>query len=444
MDFPQSIPLGHFVLVRIGTDPSIPNTSELQSSVQGLRFFRGSVWFGSDGFSISSPYVQGDTGIQVEDSYGIPFKYALVSVGAFDRALASGDATSSTSELNFIAYNQFSNSFFEKGDFNPGFASYSTYDYLLPTHCGEPYSVGSVLSNINSSDLTKVGTTVDGLQLYTLKNSNHPLNQSEYDAKITSNGSFTNGLYSTSSKPSYSQYILKNPIIIFQDPWGRWIGVGEYDYSESLGCGKPVIYLYPQKPTVVTVRFVDPISFKTDIPTYADGWKVLANPSGGMEDLQPQDTDCSKIDSTIFGSEYATNACKQMEYPYLYWAGQVVGTYPTPTGGWVIARSDVRDFLADKLSQSGLNAKESSDMLSYWVPELLKKSAPYYRISLFQTEQMNQFIPMQISPQPDSLLRVFLDWTPLATLPVQMPQPQTLHSFERMGFTVVEWGGLER
>lgn len=39
------------------------------------------------------------------------------------------------------------------------------------------------------------------------------------------------------------------------------------------------------------------------------------------------------------------------------------------------------------------------------------------------------------------MLRVFMAWQPLDE-PVEI-EPQVLESFEREGFTVVEWGGAE-
>jgi hypothetical protein len=56
---------------------------------------------------------------------------------------------------------------------------------------------------------------------------------------------------------------------------------------------------------------------------------------------------------------------------------------------------------------------------------------------------MNKFAPMNISPIPDTLIRVFLDWTPLAENDLNI-QSETLTHIDRKGFTVVEWGGLKQ
>jgi hypothetical protein len=229
-----------------------------------------------------------------------------------------------------------------------------------------------------------------------------------------------------------------------QDPWGRWIGLGEFDNPTPGGCGKPVIYLYPPKPTEVSIKFTNAMRFTTDIPTYANGWNVMAQPDGELTDLQPQFTNCAAIDSTVPGSEYAQSACENNDYPYLYWEGQASRPYPTPTGGWVVPQSNISNFLSQKLSEIGLTDKEKSDMMAYWIPQLLTKNMPYYRMSFFQTAQMNEFIPMNVSPKPDTVIRVFLDWAPLAEMPAVQPQPEVLTHVNRNGFTLVEWGGLKQ
>jgi hypothetical protein len=306
---------------------------------------------------------------------------------------------------------------------------------LLPGAC-TGLDRTAVLNEIASSDLTFFATTKGGIDLYTLKDPNHPLNHAMYFDKITN--------VNRTSTPTFAQYVAKNPVLVFKDPWGRWIGVGEFDYPIIGGCGKPVIYLYPPKPVEVSVRFLNPVHFTTDIPTYASKWDVMAYPDGKLIDLQPEFTACAAIDSTRVGSEYEASACDHNDYPYLYWAGQVGGLYPTPHTGWIVPRDRISNFLRDKLTIIGFSEKERGDMMEYWVPELLRKEAPYYRISFFETATMDRFIPMEVSPRPDTVIRIFLDWTPLSSLPAVQLEPEVLHHVKRSGFTMVEWGGLKQ
>ena len=96
-----------------------------------------------------------------------------------------------------------------------------------------------------------------------------------------------------------------------------------------------------------------------------------------------------------------------------------------------------------KLKELGLTEKELSDMISYWIPKMSEKNTPYYRISFFVTKEMNKFIPMDVNPQPNSVLRVFLDYKALSTKSAVDPKPQQFNKFIRNGFTLVEWGGLQ-
>ncbi len=65
---------------------------------------------------------------------------------------------------------------------------------------------------------------------------------------------------------------------------------------------------------------------------------------------------------------------------------------------------------------------------------------PYNLIS-FQTGNYTDHVWLTVTPEPDSILRVFMAWKPLES-PVEIPA-QDLPAFQRTGFTVVEWGGAE-
>jgi hypothetical protein len=70
----------------------------------------------------------------------------------------------------------------------------------------------------------------------------------------------------------------------------------------------------------------------------------------------------------------------------------------------------------------------------------MMKSNPY-NIIHFAWEQYTDIAPLTITPQPDSVLRVFMVFKP-SDKKVEI-KPQIFPQFERKGFTVVEWGGTE-
>ncbi|MBR6537567.1 MAG: hypothetical protein IKT67_10235 [Lachnospiraceae bacterium] len=65
---------------------------------------------------------------------------------------------------------------------------------------------------------------------------------------------------------------------------------------------------------------------------------------------------------------------------------------------------------------------------------------PYNLIS-FQTENYTDAVELTVSPTPDTVLRVFMAWKGTEEF-MELPE-QVLTPPERIGFTVVEWGGTE-
>ena len=176
---------------------------------------------------------------------------------------------------------------------------------------------------------------------------------------------------------------------------------------------KPVIYLYPETETRVTVKLDLSGELTCAYPAYDGGWTVTAAPDGTLTDEHGQ------------------------TYNYLYWEGEGTEAYDF-SKGFCVAGSDTAAFLEDALDRLGLTRREANEFLVYWLPRM--QDNPYNLIA-FQQEAYTESAKLTVSPQPDSVLRVFMAWKPLAR-PVDVPA-QTLPGFERRGFTLVEWGGAE-
>ncbi len=176
---------------------------------------------------------------------------------------------------------------------------------------------------------------------------------------------------------------------------------------------KPVIYLYPEKEEAVSVELSYDGNLTCTYPEYKNGWKVTAFPDGQLVDE------------------------KGISYNYLYWEGEKLPEYDF-SQGFCIAGEDTADFLEKSLEELGLTRKEGNEFIVYWLPRMEKN--PYNLIS-FQRESYTEHAKLRISPEPDTLLRVFMAWKPLEN-PVQIPAQEFSHC-ERKGFTVVEWGGCE-
>ena len=179
------------------------------------------------------------------------------------------------------------------------------------------------------------------------------------------------------------------------------------------GDAKPVIYLYPEEETEVTVRLDYDGTLTCTYPAYEDGWTVTAAPGGTLTDESGQ------------------------TYSYLYWEG-VTRTEYDFSRGFCVPGADTAAFLEDALSRLGLTRREANEFIVYWLPRM--EPNPYNLIS-FQSAAYTDHARLTVTPEPDSLLRVFMAWMPLEA-PADLPA-QELPPFKRTDFTVVEWGGAE-
>ncbi len=408
LNHPEVITLGSFILNRSGpyTDTLSKNNKKVPSSVVGLFLY----------LSHSS--------IIAEDEFGMRFSYELIPKETYIAHKTQPDYN----KPNYRDY------YFNASEIKTTKPLYKTYGKAFPGSCGYGAESLKEISDVKEDELQVIGTTTYGTTVYALTNSISTFMKNEYDNKIRS----INGVKSVTIE-SYSE---KNPLLFMKDPWDRWVAVGEWDYELEGGCGKPVIYLYPKNDTEVSVKINTPITFSTQIPSYNDGWKVLAHPDGTLTNLQPERTDCGAIDYKKTGSEYAKHACTNNSYPYLYWSGNVGADYPTVNNGWIIKRENIKSFMENKLADIGFTVHERNDFIEYWIPEMLKKDAPFFRVSFITTQEMNRFIPMTVIPRPDSVYRLFMDWEPLAQDPSKQLEMQILPTIKRSGFTLIEWGGI--
>ena len=213
---------------------------------------------------------------------------------------------------------------------------------------------------------------------------------------------------------TWEQFISGHPYFYWQDSLGRWIEFTSIDVLPAAECGKPVIYLYPEKPTDIMVK-ID-VNLSVSEPLYNDGWQVTAYPDG-----------------TLITADGAA-------YPYLFWEG-LGKLYMPPQNYWVVENSEVESFLTNTLGKLGLNEKETADFMEFWYPRM--QSAPYYKIGFHGTHAMNQIAPLTFSVHPDMMLRILMDYEPLTQVVPSNP-PKLPPIPVRHGFSVIEWGGVLR
>ncbi|HHW49806.1 MAG TPA: hypothetical protein GXX14_14475 [Clostridiaceae bacterium] len=175
---------------------------------------------------------------------------------------------------------------------------------------------------------------------------------------------------------------------------------------------KPVIYLYPEETIDVTVKLNYNGEVTCTYPAYNEGWTVTAYPDGTL-----------------------INQKDGKEYSYLFWEGNSNIKFDM-SKGFIVKGEDTAEFLRDKLEYIGLTPKEYNEFIVYWLPKM--QNNPYNLIT-FQNEEYTENAELEIIPEPDSILRVFMAYKPLKK--AISIEEQILEPFQRKGFTIVEWGG---
>ena len=178
---------------------------------------------------------------------------------------------------------------------------------------------------------------------------------------------------------------------------------------------KPIIYIYPEEKKKVTLRLGNPENLTHTYPEYKDGWDVEADVDGTLTDIN--------------GKKYYS----------LYWEGiNKVGV--NQKIGFCVKGEDTASFLEEKLELLGLNYKERQEFIVYWLPQM--ENNKYNYIYFMQTNEVDSIMPIEITPKPESLIRIMMYFKPLMFKETKIEE-QIFKPVERQGYTVVEWGGTK-
>ena len=175
---------------------------------------------------------------------------------------------------------------------------------------------------------------------------------------------------------------------------------------------KPVIYLYPTEQTDVVITYVNSENLKTTYPKYNGAWRVHADVDGTLTDEN------GRTYYAIFFDESRTYTVDFSE-------------------GFYVTAENAIYFLEEKLALLGLSEREADEFIMFWLPVLEQngQSVVYFE----QTAEREAECPLDVTPAPDSTLRVIIH-VKAVDAPIEIPE-QTLEPFERSGFALVEWGG---
>ena len=178
---------------------------------------------------------------------------------------------------------------------------------------------------------------------------------------------------------------------------------------------KPIIYFYPEEEMDLEVTYVQEERLLTTYPKYEDGWNIHLKEDGTF---------------TLPGSD--------REYYALYF--DEIGNYETDWNeGFYVTKDNAISVLEEKMDFIGYTNREVDEFIMYWLPilENNEKSLIYFE----QTEIRNEECPLTFSVMPDTLIRTIMH---IKKVNEETPiKEQTLTHYERSGFTVTEWGGVE-
>ena len=199
-------------------------------------------------------------------------------------------------------------------------------------------------------------------------------------------------------------------------------------FDPSMSVDKPIIYLYPEEEKDVHVSlelknsemlYMWPNANQAENNIY--NWDVTADKNGKIQDEN--------------GNEYS----------YLFWeaTGYADGNFEK---GFCVKGSATGEFLREKLAEIGLTPEEYNEFIVYWLPKMQNNEYNLIRFEgLDANDEYNSNFVLNVTDEngieADSMLRVMMVWE--ASDSYKEIEPQEFETFERNGFTVVEWGGSE-
>lgn len=189
------------------------------------------------------------------------------------------------------------------------------------------------------------------------------------------------------------------------------------DQNERRPVKKPVIYLYPESDTELSVQLKTKGDLTFSYPDYSKGWKGTAHPDGSID---------------ING----------IHYPYLFWESeQRFNSFDQELGGFFVNQKNVVESLEKYLTELGLNDTEKTDFITFWGPQLQQHGE--VMIQFILNDACDEFATLEIEPKPAHLNRVYMIWSTTENLKPQLQKQQLLKKLNRDGFDVLEWGGIE-
>lgn len=209
-------------------------------------------------------------------------------------------------------------------------------------------------------------------------------------------------------------------------------GAGESAGQVVNGWGihcKPAVYLYPPRQQIVNVQVNPRGQLSYTDPPYdkTTGWTVWAKPDGKISNFQAR------------SRELRSYPIPNFQYDYLYYESKLLDSeIKKPESGWVVKPDQLESLFNKILPELGLNKKEQSDFMGYWLNKL--PASPYYFVGLVDKPQRDYLEALKVTPDPDTSIRFSLYFEALDQ-PKVVTEPK-ITTPTRKGFTLVDWGGM--
>ena len=182
------------------------------------------------------------------------------------------------------------------------------------------------------------------------------------------------------------------------------------DNKDSMVVYKPNVYIYPNEKIQLNVKLKFPQGGRVvaSIPKYDKAWNVSVDTNGLIDN----------------------------KYTYLFYESSQPNVWQKKEG-WLIPTSDLEGFFKENMKKYGFAENEIKDFVTYWIPKL--KNYKYYLIYPETQDLINQVITLDLSKQPDNLLRLFYYIKGTNFSSAELTKPE-IESFNRKGYYITEWG----
>lgn len=220
-------------------------------------------------------------------------------------------------------------------------------------------------------------------------------------------------------KSQLSEHVIWNEL--FKSRYVYEIDFYLVDDYENMIMDKPVIYLYSNERQDVDIEIVPNGEFTFTYPKYNDSWQV-------------------NVSNNVL-------TCENRTYPYLFWEATTNNLDYDKNErvyGKLIKTVQALAYLESSLTTLGLNYQEKADFITYWMPRIQQKEYAFIQFMIDEDYESN-ISSMTVSPAPNSMRRIFMLFTLYDKKPIHGNyEEQELPSFERKGFTLIEWGGSQK